>query len=1104
MSKKVKRLLLLVILAVVTFGLATCKKEETIVPPTVKVFDGAITIEYSKASVAAEVTDQGGSEVKSRGFVYGLSGGSLDTIFCGSGVGVYSAELNNLQPNTTYVYEAFAKNAGGTGTSGKVSFTTKPLPTFTISVSANPSDGGVVNGGGSFQEGQYCTVMATANDGYTFTNWTENGNEVSTDANYTFMVNGERTLKANFTAQLPNEYTISLSANPNNGGSVSGGGTYQEGEFCTVSATANDDYAFTNWTEGNEEVSSDANYTFTVNGNRTLVAHFELLPPNSYSINVSADPSNGGSVSGGGTFEEGQSCTVRATANNGYIFSNWTENGNEISTNASYTFTVNSNRTLVAHFSAIGTSNYTVNVSASPSNGGTVTGGGTYEQGQSCTVRATANSGYTFTNWTENGNEVSTNANYSFTVNSNRNLVAHFTAQGTNTYSINISANPSNGGTVTGGGTYEQGQSCTVRATANNGYTFVNWTENGTQVSANANYTFTVNGNRNLVANFTQQNTYTINAGVTPTGAGTVTGDGTYQQGQSCTLRATPATGFTFQKWTKNGTQVSTNATYTFTVTESATFVAHFQLMTYTISASASPSSGGSVTGGGNYNYGENCTLRATTASGYTFVNWTKNGTQVSTNPTYTFSVTASASYVAHFDQQSYNINLSASPSNGGTVSGGGIHYYGQSCTVHAVANNGYTFTNWTENGSQVSTNANYTFTVTGNRTLVAHFTANPQNYIISVSANPSNGGSVSGGGTYQQGQSCTVHAVANSGYTFTNWTENGSQVSTNANYTFTVTGNRNLVAHFIYNPQAPTGAINGLFSVSATQQVWFSQGNLQYRASTNKWRFAINQWEYVGGTDQGVEYGNVYEGGVKCSNNLISSSYSGWIDVYGWGTSSWHDNNDPYNVYYYPYSASTWGDIVNTTYNQNGYGPSTNMPSPNLTGSSANYDWGVYNPIINGGNTSNTWRTLTADEWDYVLNTRSTASGIRYAKAQITGVDGEPINGVVLLPDSWSLNYYTLNNTNQSYSEYSNNVLNYSIWINSLESHGAVFLPITGRRQNPGQWDSDGDGGCYWSTSYIDSYYAYHFYFTNISIGATGHGPRYYGFSVRLVCPAN
>ena len=220
-----------------------------------------------------------------------------------------------------------------------------------------------------------------------------------------------------------------------------------------------------------------------------------------------------------------------------------------------------------------GGTQYNVTVSANPTNGGSVTGGGTYQQGQSCTVSATANNGFTFTNWTENGNVVSTNANYTFTVTGNRTLVANFTVQN---YTISVSANPTNGGTVTGGGTYQQGQSCTVHATANTGYTFTNWTENGNVVSTNANYTFTVTGNRTLVANFIQQQ-FTITATADPTNGGTITGGGTYTYGQSCTLTATAATGYAFVNWTKNGVQVSTDATYTFTVTESASYIAHFQ-----------------------------------------------------------------------------------------------------------------------------------------------------------------------------------------------------------------------------------------------------------------------------------------------------------------------------------------------------------------------------------------------------------------------------------------------------------------------------------------------------------------------------------------------
>ena len=442
-----------------------------------------------------------------------------------------------------------------------------------------------------------------------------------------------------------------------------------------------------------------------------------------------------------------------------------------------------------------GGTTYTINVSANPSNGGTVTGGGTYNQGQSCTVSASANSGFTFTNWTENGNVVSTQANYTFTVTGNRTLVAHFQGQ-TQNYTISVSANPTNGGTVTGGGSYQQGQSCTVSATPATGYTFVRWTENGNQVSTNANYTFTVTGNRTLVAHFSQQQ-FTITATANPSNGGTVTGGGAYHYGESCTLMATPATGYTFVRWTKNGNQVSTNASYTFTVTETATYVAHFQIQSFYIAANANPSNGGSVTGNGSYNYGQSCTLTATPASTYTFINWTKNGTQVSTNATYTFTVTESATYIANFQTQSFTVTTSVNPVNSGTTTGSGTYSYGQNCTVTATANTGYNFVNWTENGNVVSNNTHYSFSVTGNRTLVANFTL--QTVQITTSVNPAEGGTATGGGTYNYGDEVTISVNTNEDWAFQNWTENGNVVSNEKTFSFTATANRNFVANLMY-----------------------------------------------------------------------------------------------------------------------------------------------------------------------------------------------------------------------------------------------------------------------------------------------------------------
>ena len=296
-------------------------------------------------------------------------------------------------------------------------------------------------------------------------------------------------------------------------------------------------------------------------------------PIQTYVISVSANPTNGGTVTGDGEYQQGQNCTITATPNTNYTFTNWTENGSVVSTNASYTFTVNGNRNLVANFTYVPPT-YTVSVSANPTNGGAVAGGGTYTQGTSCTVTATANTNYTFINWTESGNVVSTNASYTFTVNGNRNLVANFTYVPP-TYTVSVSANPSDGGTVTGGGSYTEGSSCTVTAIPNSGYNFVNWTENGNQFSANASYTFAVTGNRTLVAHFSNQG-YVITAMADPEEGGSVSGSGTYEYGQNCTITAAPNENYQFINWTKDDIEVSTESTFTFAVTDSETFVAHF------------------------------------------------------------------------------------------------------------------------------------------------------------------------------------------------------------------------------------------------------------------------------------------------------------------------------------------------------------------------------------------------------------------------------------------------------------------------------------------------------------------------------------------------
>ena len=274
---------------------------------------------------------------------------------------------------------------------------------------------------------------------------------------------------------------------------------------------------------------------------------------------------------------------------------------------------------------------------------------------------------------------VSTNASYSFTVNGNHNLVANFTFIPLPIYNVSVSANPNVGGTAAGGGTYEEGQSCTITATANNGYTFNNWTENGT-----------------------------------------------FTYGESCTITATVNDGFSFINWTEEGSFVSSDASYTFTVTDHRNFVAHFTenpLPFYTITLSAKPDNGGTVIGGGSYQEGQSCTVKAYPATGFMFEKWTENEVQVSTEANYTFTVASDRDLVAHFSALTYAINATVDPVVGGTIVGAGNYEYGSQASLNVVPNENYVFQNWTENGIIISEEPTYSFTVTGVRNLVAHLT---------------------------------------------------------------------------------------------------------------------------------------------------------------------------------------------------------------------------------------------------------------------------------------------------------------------------------------------------------------------------------------------
>ena len=277
--------------------------------------------------------------------------------------------------------------------------------------------------------------------------------------------------------------------------------------------------------------------------------------------------------------------------------------------------------------------------------------------------------------------------------------------------------------------------------------------------------------------------------------------------------------------------------------------------------------------------------------------------------------------------------------------------------------------------------------------------------------------------------------------------------------------------------PDVADGSLRSMFSVADNRQVYFSKGNLQYSTSGTHisaedtaygiFRFAEHQYDYIGE-----------------DNALVSATYEGWIDQLCWGSSGWHvepcsEKDGDYDI-------------------------------ESLCGNEAYADWGVYNTISNGGNRPGMWRTLTQEEWDYLVNRRaaSTVDGTdsaRYVEATVCGM-----KGLVLLPDIFvrpdDIAPMTGINGNNFGISYNDNIFTAEKWT-LMEKAGAVFLPAAGFRG--GTWLSTiGEGGSYWASTCNTDRQAYALLFidglVNANAVSTYDKDRGYGRSVRLVRNAN
>lgn len=289
-------------------------------------------------------------------------------------------------------------------------------------------------------------------------------------------------------------------------------------------------------------------------------------------------------------------------------------------------------------------------------------------------------------------------------------------------------------------------------------------------------------------------------------------------------------------------------------------------------------------------------------------------------------------------------------------------------------------------------------------------------------------------------------------------------------------------------------GVLPTVFKVSDSTYIQFSQGNLQYNAGNGRihvcadyslqqgtWRFAPNQYDYIG------------EG-----NLLMAKDYNGWTDLFGWGTSGWNSGA----ICYEPWSVSPEGTE---------YAPNRDSANP-LAQQYAFADWGVYNAIYNGGDKPHIWRTLSAEEWKYLL----THCRWTMARIQVNEDTGNTILGLMLLPMNFvcpaTLSVTEISTENQTSFEWDFATDSYigNVYTEAqfalLEDAGAVFLPCAGSRWETRTINTLGTSGLYWSSSVSGipsaaAVAATLVLFSGTSVHAADGGyRRSFGRSVRLV----
>jgi len=680
---------------------------------------------------------------------------------------------------------------------------------YTLTMAVDPTGGGTTDptvGVHTYPEDEVVAITAYASAGYEFDHWIGDVADPNA-ASTTVTMDGDKTATAHF-SPLPTTYELTMAVDPTEGGTTDptvGVHTYPEDEVVAITAYASAGYEFDHWT-GDVADPNSASTTVTMDGDKTVTAHFSLLPT-TYELTMAVDPTAGGTTDppvGVHTYPEDEIVSITATPNAGYEFDNWTGDvANPDS--ASTTVTMDGNKTITAHFSLVpvvfladNDFNASVDSADLRANG----------PDQDWYESRGDDPSLLFLDETDVGGNGTKKAGFTASATGNAYVSQEFGTPQTGAFAVqwdiyvdeilDISGNPDRAGwMLVGDDSYSGGG-----PNANNSERFVylglyrdgggtsgtmdlmardrddGWTSFTTVASGlNLDQWYTI-----LVVCDLDADTYDVYV------------DGAFQATVSSRNAKASVTHISFAQWNDGA-----GAFYVDNVYE-ASGIAH------TLTMAVDPTEGGTTDPTpGAYIYVEGTTVDITASSnaGYQFDHWTGDVANPDSAST-TVTMDGNKTVTAHFSliPTTYELTMAIDPTAGGTTDPSvGAHTYPEDevVSITATPNAGYEFDHWTGDVANPDS-ASTTVTMDGNKTVTAHFALLPTTYELTMAVDPTAGGTTDptvGVHTYPEDEVVAITAYASAGYEFDHWTGDVADPNS-ATTTVTMDGDKTVTAYFV------------------------------------------------------------------------------------------------------------------------------------------------------------------------------------------------------------------------------------------------------------------------------------------------------------------